>query len=101
MQEVKPVGADAAAKMPWLSKALQEGTFQLVYDGLQKSVQVRMSHATFNAGIPQVQSILTILRCIAGFCCHLALSLIHHRLVCNDILSLMAVGLDLPSLGPS
>ncbi len=49
MQEVKRAGAGAAAKTPWLSKALQEGTFQLVYDGLQHSVQVRMSHALFNA----------------------------------------------------
>ncbi len=47
MQEVKRVGDGAADKMPWLSKALQEGTFQLVYDGLQKSVQVRMPHAAF------------------------------------------------------
>jgi len=47
MQEVNSVGAGAAAKTPWLSKALQEGTFQLVYDGLQKSVQVRVSHALF------------------------------------------------------
>ncbi len=47
MQEVKRAGVGAAAKTPWLSKALQEGTFQLVYDGLQKSVQVRVSHALF------------------------------------------------------
>ncbi|DBB00612.1 TPA: hypothetical protein ACH3X3_002300 [Trebouxia sp. C0006] len=46
-EEVKRVGDGAADKMPWLSKALQEGTFQLVYDGLQKSVQVRMPHAAF------------------------------------------------------
>ena len=65
MKEVKRAGAGAAAKMPWVSKALQEGTFQLVYDGLQKSVQVRMSHASFNAGIALVQPVLTILCCIA------------------------------------
>ncbi len=45
MQEVNSVGAGAAAKTPWLSRALQEGAFQLVFDGLLKSVQVRMSHA--------------------------------------------------------
>ncbi len=54
MQEVKRAGAGAAAKTPWLSKALQEGTFPLVYDGLQKSVQVRMSHAPLNAGVAQI-----------------------------------------------
>ena len=60
-----------------------------------------MSHASFNAGIAQVQPILTILCCIAGSCCHLALSLTHHRLVCNETLSSVAVGVGLPSLGPS
>ena len=64
MQEVKRADTGAAAKTPWLSKALQEGTFQLVYDGLQKSVQVHMSHAPFNAGIAQVQPIFTMLRCV-------------------------------------
>ncbi len=49
MQEVKRAGTGAADKTPWLSKALQEGTFQLVYDGLQESVQVCMSHAVLEA----------------------------------------------------
>ena len=53
MQEVKRVGAGAAAKMPWLSKALQEGTFQLVYDGLQELVQVCTSHALFLPALPK------------------------------------------------
>ncbi len=54
MQEVKRAGTGAAAKTPWLSQALKEGTFRLVYVGLQESVQVRRSHALFNAGIAQL-----------------------------------------------
>ena len=54
MQEVKRADTGAADKTQWLSKALQEGTFQLVYDSLQESVQVCMSHALFNAGVAQV-----------------------------------------------
>ncbi len=64
MQEVKRSGTGAAAKTPWLSTALQEGTFQLVCDGLQTSVQVRMSHALFIASIAESWPVVKMLRCI-------------------------------------
>ncbi len=76
MQEVRRAGTGAAAKTPWLSKALQEGTFQLVYDGLQESVQVRVSHALFNACLAQKQPVSTMICCVGGFCCNLALFLV-------------------------
>lgn len=45
-EEVKRADTGAADKTQWLSKALQEGTFQLVYDSLQESVQVPMPWTT-------------------------------------------------------
>ena len=40
MQAAKLAGSGAAAKSPWLSRALEEGTFQLVHDCLDTSVKV-------------------------------------------------------------
>lgn len=45
MQEAKVAGSGAAAKSPWLSRALEEGTFQLVHEGLGTLVKVHMFFA--------------------------------------------------------
>ena len=45
MQEAKVAGSGAAAKLPWLSRALKEGTFQLVHDCLGTLVKVHMFFA--------------------------------------------------------
>ena len=45
MQEANLAGSGAAAKSPWLTRALKEGTFQLVYDCLETLVKVHMFFA--------------------------------------------------------
>ena len=70
-EQEQRAGNGAAARKPWLARALGEGTFQLVYECLEASVKVRIPLAEHDACVAFLSYILMVFRTdITRPCCY-------------------------------
>ena len=76
VQEIQRAGKGSAAKTPWFTKAVREGTFKMVYTVLQLAVVVLCCAVLCCAVLRCAALCCAVLRCAAMLCCHAVLAIL-------------------------